>query len=128
MTEHAHRHVIKDYRGMSDFERINGVDGVYIANAADVDAEPALTLAGGLQAVSDHGVSSCACRCAFLVCFCGDRISKELSDKQHSQAVLCLCLRSMLSVPNFFIVSKQDMRKQLLHKCEETSRSKALVL
>lgn len=46
-------------QGMSDFERINGVDGVYIANVADTDAEPTMTLAGGLQAIfgaSDDGM------------------------------------------------------------------------
>ena len=45
------RTVVKDYRGLSDFERINGVDGVYIANVADEKAEPELKLLGGLQAV-----------------------------------------------------------------------------
>ena len=50
------RHVIKDFKGMSDFERINGVDGVYVANVADTDAEPTMTLAGGLQAI--FGASS----------------------------------------------------------------------
>eukprot|EP00960_Hanusia_phi_P077226 768667-Hanusia_phi.AAC.8 len=44
------RAVVKDYRGLSDFERINGVDGVYIANVADTSVEPELKLFGGLQA------------------------------------------------------------------------------
>ena len=45
------RAVVKDYRGLSDFERINGVDGVYIANVADTSVEPELKLFGGLQSV-----------------------------------------------------------------------------
>mmetsp|Transcript_40785 Transcript_40785/g.96132 ORF Transcript_40785/g.96132 Transcript_40785/m.96132 type:complete len:871 (-) Transcript_40785:64-2676(-) len=50
------RGVVKDYRGLTDFERINGVDGVYVANVADQAAEPEMSLLGGLQAVifSNH--------------------------------------------------------------------------
>ena len=39
----------QDYKGLSDFERINGVDGVFIANVADSAAVPEMTLFGGLQ-------------------------------------------------------------------------------
>ena len=50
----------QDYRGLTDFERINGVDGVYVANVADQEAEPELSLLGGLQAVifNNHLVRS----------------------------------------------------------------------
>ena len=50
----------QDYRGLTDFERINGVDGVYVANVADQAAEPEMSLLGGLQAVifSNHLVRS----------------------------------------------------------------------
>eukprot|EP00961_Rhodomonas_salina_P148274 1996046-Rhodomonas_salina.1 len=37
------RSVVKDYRGLSDFEHINGVDGVYIANVIDASEQVGLS-------------------------------------------------------------------------------------
>jgi len=46
------RSVVKDYRGLSDFEHINGVDGVYIANVIDASEQGAeAALLGGLSSL-----------------------------------------------------------------------------
>lgn len=44
---------------MSDFERINGVDGVYVANTADIDAQQGISIPTGLQAVGFLFLEDC---------------------------------------------------------------------